>query len=332
MGGVATTAVRFSGRALTAWTDRTELDDRRASLAKRRANLSRARTLLGSLASDAPAVPSAVAPLPDSLSALRATHTSLLTTHQDVLLRTEETRSILTRELLSVYSFALATSSSPSSSAFLASDPFSSSSTTSSSVETITAPGPTYLLAQIALPSLSDLPLLPPQALSAVLSHLLHLTRLLALYYNLDLPFTPNPSLFDPGRPGLVAAPGWATGPPGTPVEGFPCFVLPKGTKKASGSSGGSSDGPEQSGGREMEGSVRDEEKKEVRVKAVVGGAVALAFDLAWIVWRRGGQSPEGKPEALNDFGALVLKAVGGWPRDRCVVALSCLALDLCST
>lgn len=43
-------------------------------------------------------------------------------------------------------------------------------------------------------------------------------------------------------------------------------------------------------------------------MKAVVGGAVGLAFDLAYIAWRRGADV---SVDELGDLGALVVKAVG---------------------
>jgi hypothetical protein len=53
---------------------------------------------------------------------------------------------------------------------------------------------------------------------------------------------------------------------------------------------------------------MREKERREDRMKAVVGGAVGLAFDLAYIAWRRGADV---SVDELGDLGALVVKAVG---------------------
>ena len=53
---------------------------------------------------------------------------------------------------------------------------------------------------------------------------------------------------------------------------------------------------------------MREKERREERMKAVVGGSVALAFNLAYLAWRRGAEVRE---EELGDLGALVLKAAG---------------------
>ncbi|KAK4699071.1 hypothetical protein P7C70_g7193, partial [Phenoliferia sp. Uapishka_3] len=296
--------------------DRTILDKRKDSIAKRRANLTKARSLLDNLTTDGPAPSTPTTPAQDSLSTLRASHNSLFKSHRQTLLRLEDARANNVRDLITVFDFNLATSYSPSQSAFLASDPFRSSSSdaSSSSISSLDHSDANYVIADLAIPRVSELSVVPPAALSTVLSHLVHLVRLLAMYYSLELPFTPNPSLFEPGRPGVVAAPGWSTG---VSSKGFPCFILRKGKKGVGGSATGGVEGTEQSGGREFEGSIRDEEEKEERAKAVVGGAVALAFDFAWIAWRRGGEDPGANPEVLDDLGLMVLNALGGWPKDR---------------
>lgn len=66
--------------------------------------------------------------------------------------------------------------------------------------------------------------------------------------------------------------------------------------------------GGEQSGGREHEGAMREMEKQEERMKAVVGGALGLAYDLAFIASKRGSAVVESD---LSDVGALLAKAVG---------------------
>lgn len=54
---------------------------------------------------------------------------------------------------------------------------------------------------------------------------------------------------------------------------------------------------------------MREREKKQDRMKAVVTGAAALAYDLAWIVWKKGA---EVNVNELDDLGSLIAKAVGG--------------------
>lgn len=283
-----------AGASLSSWggprgadvrsTDRTSFSERHVALSKRRANLNTARTLLSDLSS--PTRPTPTRPLPDALASLEASHVLLLRQHQELLQRTEATQLILTRELLSVFAFSPTSASLPS--------PFTSPSSSTSSTSSLC---PTYTLSTLSLPSLTTLPLLSSPVLSATLSHLLHLTRLLALYFSLSLPFTPLPSLFGPGRPGVCASPGWGDGT-------FPLFP----SRATGGATKDFSGGGEQSGGRELEGAMREKERREERMKAVVGGSVALAFDLAYLAWRRGGEVRE---DELGDLGALVLKASG---------------------
>ncbi|ORY88317.1 UV radiation resistance protein/autophagy-related protein 14 [Leucosporidium creatinivorum] len=307
--------------------DREALEERRAALAKRKDNLSRARTLLDNLTS-----PTATASTPASLAGLQAQQAVIQRQHQALLLRTSETRLILTRELLSVYAFGSLASNRPLPSPFKS--PSSSTSSISSSTSSVpsslsSTSGPhvihlpTYTLAHLPLPTISSLPTLSPPHLSATLSHLLHLTRLLALYFDLLLPFTPLPSLFGPGRPGVRAAPGWgegvvSAGGPGLPT--WPLFLSR--SSKSSGSNSYRQDlssstmlippgeaGGQQSGGRELESTMREREKRQDRMKAVVTGAAALAYDLAWIVWKKGA---EVSVNELDDLGSLIAKAVGG--------------------
>lgn len=67
--------------------------------------------------------------------------------------------------------------------------------------------------------------------------------------------------------------------------------------------------GGQQSGGRELDSTMREHEKKQDRMKAVVTGAAALAYNLAWIVWKKGA---EVSLNEMDDFGSLIAKAVGG--------------------
>lgn len=53
---------------------------------------------------------------------------------------------------------------------------------------------------------------------------------------------------------------------------------------------------------------MKEKERVDERLKLVVGGAVALAFDLAFIVWIRGGSVAL---EEVDDLGVLLAKAVG---------------------
>lgn len=298
------------------YADREAVQKRRAAIARRKENLAKARTLLDDLSSSTPSSPT---PPPSSLSALQATQALIQRQHQALLIRIRETHLILTRELLSVYAFGPLASTLPLPSPFKS--PSSSTSSVTSSTTSSTIHLPTFTLSHLPLPTLSSLPNLPPPQLSATLSHLLHLTRLLALYLDLLLPFTPLPSLFGPGRPGMRATPGWGEGVPsaGGP-EGLPTWPLflsrSSGKSTARGEDLTTSrveveglGGGQQSGGREVESTMREREKRQERVKAVLVGAVALAFDLAWIVWRKGAEVGIGE---LDDLGALVQKAVGG--------------------
>lgn len=276
------------------------LATRREAVAQRRANLTQGRALLASLSGTAahPTSPSSTPPTyPDSHAALEVAYAILQRRSQEVLQRTAETRMILTRELLSVYAFAPVDRPLPS--PFTSTSP-SSSSSSSSSTSSLFEPHPTYSIATLPLPHLSTIPLQPSTILAASLSYLLHLVRLLALYLGLTMPYNPLPSLFGPGRPGVRASVGW--GDSAEPAR-FPVFP-----SRATGSKVIKEPGGEQSGGRELEGAMREKERREDRMKAVVGGAVGLAFDLAYIAWRRGADV---SVDELGDLGALVVKAVG---------------------
>lgn len=269
--------------------------------------------------------PTPSSPSPSSLALLQTGQSLIERQHYALLLKVAETRIILTRELLSVYAFGPLTSNRPLPSPFKspASSTSSVSSSSSSALSTIsTIHLPTFSLAHLPLPTLSSLPNLTPPHLSAVLSHLLHLTRLIALYYDILLPFAPLFSLFGPGRPGVRATPGWgegimSAGGPGLPT--WPLF-LPRSSSSSSKKPARqdlststmlivAEEGAQQSGGRELEGAMREREKSRDRMKAVVTGATALAFNLAWIAWKRGAEFGMGE---LDDLGSLVNKAVGG--------------------
>lgn len=301
--------------------DREKLQERRETVTRRRENRKQARVLLDELTSPAPS-----SPPPSSLASLHTAQALIQRQHQALLFRISETRLILTRELLSVYAFGPLASNRPLPSPFKSpsSSTSSASSSSSSVLSTIsTIHLPTFTLAHLPLPTLSSVPTLTPQHLSAVLSHLLHLTRLLALYYDLLLPFTPLPSLFGPGRPGVRATPGWGEGVPSAGGPGSPTWPLFLSRSKSSSARQdlttstmitsqdreGGGGGGQQSGGRELESTMREREKSRDRMKAVVTGATALAFDLAWVVWKRGAEIGIGE---LDDLGGLVAKAVGG--------------------
>ena len=222
----------------------------------------------------------------------------------------ESTRNILVREMLAVYGFSRSTPSN-STQHSITSSVKSTHSTTSSSSSTISIPRPhaTHQLAQLPIPSLSEIHTFAPTVLAASLSHLLHLVRLLALYLEIKLPFTPLPSLFGPGRPGLRAAVGWGDSKLPSTYPLFPATTTSKSKSKLTHFPAvlGSTNG-EQSGGREELSLVKEKERVDERLKLVVGGAVALAFDLAFIVWIRGGSVAL---EEVDDLGVLLAKAVG---------------------
>ncbi|SCV69362.1 BQ2448_2382 [Microbotryum intermedium] len=187
--------------AATLKHDRILLQQRRITLTKRRENLIKARRLLAQI----------------SPSHHTATLAQLVSTHQDLLARLEQVSAILTHEALVVFAFQ--SSATPSTipslpTPVLQGDPFQSTlaSTTKTAMTPPLAipPAPprspeAYTLANLPLPPLSVLPTLPIPYLNALLSHLVHLTRLIAIYYDLQLPFTPIPSLYGPGRPGIKA-------------------------------------------------------------------------------------------------------------------------------
>lgn len=311
-------------------TDQEALSRRRDLVKRRRQNLDSARILVSNLTS-----PTLVTSVPPSVASHHATQALVEREHHAILNRMHETRFILAKELLNVYGFAPAPIAdrplpspfkSPSSSVSSLSD--STTSVPSSLILPNPSHLPTYVLGQLSLPPLSLLPSLPPPPLSAVLNHLLHLVRLLALYYDFALPFTPLPSLFGPGRPGLRATPGCGGSVPSAGganggLASWPVF-LPRSSSKMEGgdklslspggtellppAAAGSESEEHQTGGRELDKTMRDQEKRQSRMRAVMTGAVALVFDLAWIVWKRGA---EVGIDELEDIGALINRATG---------------------
>ena len=161
-------------------------------------------------------------------------------------LETARTRSILSRELVAVYALRRIIVEQPLPDPFLtaplaesttlaaaeATSPspfFDPSSTLAATLRTRPPPAPiepTYLLASLPLPKLSQLlssSSSPPSTahthIEALLSHFVHLSRLLALYEGVSLPFNPLPSCFGPGRAGVRVAVGWGD-PRGGGVRG----------------------------------------------------------------------------------------------------------------
>ncbi|SGY76314.1 BQ5605_C005g03482 [Microbotryum silenes-dioicae] len=178
--------------------DRVLLQQRRSNLTKRRENLVKARRLLAQT----------------SPSHHTATLAHLASIHQDLLARLGQVRAILTNEALIVFAFQpsdLHTTQPSPPTPNLEDDPFQSTlAPTTATPLTIPPPPPrqpqAYTLANLPLPPLSMLPTLPLPYLNALLSHLAQLTRLMAIYYDLELPFTPLPALYGPGRPGVKAS------------------------------------------------------------------------------------------------------------------------------
>ena len=291
--------------------ERLNIEQRRETLARRRTNLENGQSLLR-MKSDLSAMdlhPSLLPP--DSLAALDRTHEATIAKQVEIAERIESTRHILVREVLAVYGFSRSPPShTPDRS--ITSSSKSSHSLTSASSSTLSIPAThqTHQLAQLPIPTLSSIHHFPATALAASLSHLLHLVRLLALYLEIKLPFTPLPSLFGPGRPGLRVAIGWGdTKLPSTyPLFPATTTLNRKGKSLASFPTVLTTTTGEQSGGREELSLVKEKERVDERLKLVVGGAVALAFDLAFIVWSRGGQV---SLEETDDLGALLAKAVG---------------------
>ncbi|GJN87432.1 hypothetical protein Rhopal_000381-T1 [Rhodotorula paludigena] len=375
-----------------------DLEARRAALAARRANLSTAQSLLASLASSHPSASSLS--LPTSLPALNSRLAALSSALAAQALDAARVRRILALELLAVY--ALAPVERPLADPFLpvplarSTYPPASSSTAAPRLHPPEPFRQSYTLATLALPPLSALwPAPSPTELEALLAHLAHLVRLLALYEGVVLPFTPLPSGFGPGRAGVRATPGWgvaqqqqqqqqqqddedesapssapasrrkgAATTAGGPAESYP-LVFSSSRKPAqsassaltavvtgSSSIGGPSsaktpgglddedvddDLPDDLDARSARSSRSDLSSSHAapssraaparrragsskRAKAVVTGAVALAFDLAFLAWFRAergggpGSAREVRVEDLDDLGALVFRAAGVEP------------------
>lgn len=278
---------------------------------------------------------------------------------------------------------------------------------------------PTYLLASLPLPKLSQLLSSSPSStahthVEALLSHLVHLIRLLALYEGVSLPFNPLPSCFGPGRAGVRVAVGWGdprggggansgagggsrdsdrstptptptpkqpTDPPPAPaltISDGDCFPLcysstarskrrlgPRSSNRvttnlrevdeesrkgeSTATDEGSDSGAVNDGGGPATttvfggGSARrrvvgptsaagssSRSRSFKRAKGVLLGAVALAYDLAYLAWRREQQraaqerredgsaaAPTSQredwtgPEVLEDLGELLMRAAG---------------------
>lgn len=307
---------------------RQAVKSRQADLDKRRANLRRARQLLNDRRSSSPAMPHATA-------TERTRQALIQRQHQAVQSRATDTRSILARELLAAYGFDQVHADQPLPSPFKS--PTSSTSSLTSSISSsaldvlhisLPATGPTFTLGQVLLPPLSAFAALSPPHLSAVLSHILQLVRLLALYQDVALPFTPLPSLFGPGRPGVRAIPGHGEGVPsaaGPGLASWPLFLSRTSTRDSNEPSAiadyarvtgatatppaTQASGP-QTGGRDTDLVAREAERRAVRLKAALTGAVALAYDLAWIAWTAG-LALELKLEDLDNVGGLLSKISG---------------------
>ena len=368
-------------------TAESDLATRRAALAARRANLSTARSLHSSLASSSPSASSLS--LPDSLPALAVRIENLSSALTRLDAETARVRGILKRELLAVV--ALAPLERPLADPFLSfpsptrssySTP-SSAASPSSSTATATptrrraVPSQSYTLSSLPLPPLSSLLSLPPPTLEALLSHLAHLVRLVALYDREALPFAPAMSLFGPGRAGVRAGPGYgvaaaaagegdgAAGGGASSARrkgalGTAVWPLVFGSRRRAGSAAASALGTGDSAGdgsvdadaygdgddgddyyHEAAGSrsyarsastssstasaaaaaattsssARSSTSKRSakRAKLVLGGAVALALDFAFLAWVREGRAVgrQWRVDDLDDLGALIRRATG---------------------
>ncbi|GAA5967343.1 hypothetical protein JCM11641_000518 [Rhodosporidiobolus odoratus] len=355
--------------------DESALQSRRQALALRRANLLTARSLLTSLSpsSAVPSplpLPSASASLPLSLPALASQLSATATSLAAVQPELDGVRHILTLELVTV--FALCPSEPVLADPF-SPDPSSSSIYPPSSFSTATRatlPTPferTYTLAGLPLPPLSQLLTLAAPELEALLSHLVHLTRLLALYEGVVLPYAPLPSCFGPGRAGVRATTG--LGEPlsqprqegdlqaeaqreaagrGKVEDCWPlCFRSSSSPKKPSptASTSGSNSAAAPIDGIDVDGDHPSDEDRRLpsssssasvktlstpvltlavssrkttrRARAILTGAVAIAYDLAYIAWAREGREAgsEGRREgemAGNDWAEADLENLGG--------------------
>lgn len=154
------------------------------------------------------------------------------------------------------------------------------------------------------------------------MGNLSHLTKLIALYEQVSLPFSPSLSA---GRIGIRANPGWGLDESESEagVESWPLGFGSNG--KGSSKDGRGEDQSEE----EEEGGSEEREKRErrrgnsevsriKRLKLVLIGAMAIAFDLAYITWVRersteveGTRGRSWKVEDLDDLGKLVRIAAG---------------------
>lgn len=429
------------------YKDGAHLVQRRQQLAARRANLATARSLLANLEA---AVPSASSlSLPQSVSALQARCTALELVLDSLELEANQTRAILAREIVAVYAlrrivvelplpdpFLTApladsvTTTSTTSATAAAASPLTDSASTVATLRTRAAPAPippTYVLASLPLPTLAQL-VAPTRSSSlasqahveAILSHLVHLVRLLALYEGVSLPFTPLPSCFGPGRAGVRVAVGWggpSPRPQGVDAQGGLATATPRRDATERSSSSGDrrtptprdcassgptltiSDGdcfplcyPSRSSTRRTQRSDSDRNshgegeedawhgepavttttdegsdpghppspatttsragvfggggramllrrrRRQSRVKGVLLGAVAIAYDLAYLAWQReqrvlasrprpllpawSGHTDWHAPEVLDDLGELLMRAAGVAPPSQAASAL----------
>lgn len=153
------------------------------------------------------------------------------------------------------------------------------------------------------------------------------MTRLIALYEGVSLPFPPSLSGFGPGRAGVKASPGSGLSRSVEEGEGliesWPLvFGSERGRKGSSRNGKGEDQAEVEDGRREHEESNRKNEVSVKRFKMVMTGAIAIAFDLAYISWVRDSRKEDGDEEGtgarrnwriddLDDLGRLILTAAG---------------------
>ncbi|KAK4052780.1 hypothetical protein OIV83_002067 [Microbotryomycetes sp. JL201] len=321
-------------------------DRKQAQLDKRRDNLKRARSLLDTLsAHTASSLATESETSGETIATIKGRQAWIQRQHHVMFTRVIETRLILTRELLTAFGFAVVQPSRPLPSPFKSPTSSTSSLTssyTSSPGESLAhvspaATGPIYTLGHQVLPPLSALGTLSGPQLSAVLQHLMHITRLFALYQDVCLPFTPVHSLFGPGLPGIKATPGWGDSVPSASsaqhVRAWPLFVskslnASSSTLRTADSqlaetilsdseldativpySAIESDYAAQAAMLDRTNRGREIKKKALRIKMALIGAVAVAFDLAFLAWKRG--VDELSVDCLDDIGSLIMKAAG---------------------
>lgn len=149
------------------------------------------------------------------------------------------------------------------------------------------------------------------------------MTRLIALYEGVSLPFQPSLSGFGPGRAGVKASPGSGLSRSVEEGEGiiesWPLVFGSERGRKGTSRNGKGEDQEDVEDGRrvELEDSNRKNEVSVKRFKMVMTGAIAIAFDLAYISWARESREEEGakarnwRVEDLDDLGKLTLTAAG---------------------